>query len=471
MKRLTWSCAVILSACGFAACSSSDGANDDPAGNDPAGTDTGNPHDEPGDIGGPGEEGTNGGACDEDVSDVELDAGTALGVSANQVLEFAGGTHTVSLAWLDTNVEYGPESGRSEITLTVEPLAAHWVDRSPRTISGGSEEGTLIDIGTPLDGCRDSLKIDARITVSTQGGALAETVDTVLEASDADFASGRFSIDLAAIAGTFEATPQVPRNSEVTRSSLGFELGFSEYGAVGALNLISEFRTLDGNAVGIGGAGAIAHFPADNYCGTTNAFSVTAEQAVRGVSMAAALDALNTDEPVAVRYRSGASSVLDIAFTSNEERVCVSFGRDELYNGEASGAVLEFAGRVTLESADGRIDGSFPVTISTQTQNGELRTSASAQQSTQDVTQAAALPATFGVQDEIDFAAYGGGAVTFQSIVSSEQDGGSLVVNGLDIPECISNPQPPPPGANGSPGCRGIDFVPLWSAAWGETLP
>jgi hypothetical protein len=44
-------------------------------------------------------------------------------------------------------------------------------------------------------------------------------------------------------------------------------------------------------------------------------------------------------------------------------------------------------------------------------------------------------------------------------------------VNGLDIPECISNPPPPPPpGATSSPGCRGIDFVPLWSAAWGDSL-
>jgi hypothetical protein len=466
MKRLSWSCAVILSACGVVACSSNGSSGD--VEDDPAGTDTGNPFDEPDIDNG---EGTAGGACDEDVTDVELDAGTALGFSANQVLAFAGGEHTVSLAWLDSNVEYGPESGRSEISVTVEPLAAHFVDRSPRTTSGGSEEGTpTIDIGTPLDGCRDSLRIDVRIGVSTTGGALAETVDTTLEATDVDFASGSFTIELGAIAGSFEATPVPPRNSEVTRSSLGFELGFSEYGAVGALNLISEFRSLDGNAVGIGGAGAIAHYPAENYCGQTNAFSVTSEQAVRGVSMAAALEALNTDEPVAVRYRSGASSVLDVAFTSSEERVCVSFGRDEQYNGEASGAVLEFAGRVALESADGRIDGSFPLTITAQTQNGELRTIASAQQSVQDAAQAAALPASFGVQDEIDFAAYGGGAVTFQSIVSSEQDGGSLVVNGLDIPECISNPQPPPPGANGSPGCRGIDFVPLWSAAWGDPL-
>jgi hypothetical protein len=465
MKRLSWSCAAILSACGLAACSS-DGAS-----NEPAGTDTGNPFDEPDNTDEPDGEGTVGGACDEDVTDVELDAGTALGFSANQVLEFAGGAHTVSLAWLDTRFAYGPESGRSEITLTVEPLAAHFVDRSPKSPSSNTLDDLPTDIGAPLDGCRDSLEIDVRVTVSTAGGALAESVDTVLEASDVDFASGRFSIELDDIAGSFEAQPEAPPNSEITRSALGLAFGLSEYGVVGQLDLTSEFRTLDGSALGIGSSGSLANFPADDYCGSTNAFSVTAEQAVRGVSMAAALDALSGDETVPVRYRSGASSLLDVSFSSDADRVCVSFGRDELYYGEAGGAVLDFAGRVTLESADGRIDGSFPVTIMAQTQDGGLRTTASAQQSVQNVAQAAALPAGFGVQDEIDFAAYGGGAVVFQSIASAEQNGGSLVVNGLDIPECISNPPPPPPpGATSSPGCRGIDFVPLWSAAWGDSL-
>lgn len=463
---------MILSACGLAACSSDDGpGNDDSI--DPAGTDTGNPHDEPGDnLGGPGEEGNVGGACDEAVTDVELDAGTALGFSANQVLEYAGGEHTVSLLWLDSNVEYGPESGRSEITLTVEPLAAHFVDRSPRSSTSNTlQDGLATDIGTPLDGCRDSLRIDVRLGISTAGGALAETIETTLDAADVDFAGGSISIELEDIAGAFEADPQPPRNSELTRSSLQLSFGLSQYGAVGSLGLVSEFRSLDGNAVGIGGGAPIGHFPADDYCGQTNAFSVTADQPVRGVSMAAALEALSPSSPVSFRYRSGEVSALDLSFTSDEDRVCVSLGRDELYNGEAGGAVLDFAGRVTLESVDGRIDGSFPVTISAQTQSGALRTTASAQQSVQDVAQAAALPAAYGVQDDIDFAAYGGGAVTFQSIVSSEQTGGSLIVNGLDIPECISNPQPPPPGANGSPGCRGIDFVPLWSASWGDSQP
>lgn len=465
MKRLSWSCAVILSACGLAACSEGE------VNEDPAGTDTGNPHDEPGNIDGPGlGEGTAGGACDEDVTDVELDEGTALGFSANQVLAFAGGAHTVSLAWLDSTIPYGPESGRSEVTLTIEPLAAHFVDRSPKSSSDGLGGESLIDIGTPLDACRDSVRIDVRVGLSTSGGALAETVDTVLDASGADFVSGAFTIDLSGIAGTFEAQPTPPPNSELTRSSLQVAFGLSEYGAVGSFTISNEFRSLDGNAAGVGGGAPVAQFPADDYCGAANAFSVTADQAVRGVSMAATLAALNEQSSVPVRYRGGASSTLELSFTSDVERVCVSFDRDSQYNGEAGGAVLSFPGRVTLQSGDGRIDSDLGVTLSAEPFDGALIFEARVEQSTQNVTQAQALPAAFGVQDDVDFSAYGGGSAVFQSVSSDARSGGSLTLNGFIVPECISNPQPPPPGANGSPGCRGVDIVPLWSAAWGDSL-
>jgi hypothetical protein len=462
MKRLTWSCAVILSAfCG----SCKEGEVDNGAPEPPAGTDTGNPYGD--DLGGVGSgEGTAGGACDETVSDVGLDEQTPLGFSADDVLAFAGGEHTVSLAWVESNVAYGPEHGRSEITLTVEPLAAHFVARSPKTSSGS---GPTIDIGTPLDGCRGSVKIDVRLGLSTQGGALAETVDTVIEASAADFASGGFSADLAMLAGSFEAQLTAPRNSELTRSSLQASFGFSQYGAVGSLSLFSEFRSLDGNAAGVGGGGPVAHFPADDYCGAANAFSVTADQAVRGVSMAAALEALNSDAPVAVRYQSGASSTLELAITSDVERVCVSFDRDQQYNGEAGGAVLEFAGSASLESADGRIDGTFPVTISAEPLGGALIFEARAEQSAQDRAEAAALPASFGVQDEVGFDAYGGGSALFQSASSPSGAGGSLTLNGFIVPECISNPPVVDPAAGSAPGCRGVDLVPLWSATWGNT--
>ena len=451
MKRSLSSMAVIASAFALAACS---------------GTDTGNPFDEPGgDLDSDGEEGTAGGRCDEQVADIDLDAASALGFSANEVLTFAGGEHTVSLLWLEDPIaSYGPESGRSEITLTIEPLAAHFVERSPKTTSG-EVVFSDIDSDDPRDSCRDSIRLDVRVGVSTAGGALAETVETTLDAFAADFVSGSLSFDVNELVGSFEAEPALPRsNTELTRSSLQLSFGLSQYGAVGSLLLFNVFRSLDGDTEGaIAGGGSIAHFPADDYCGATNSFSVTAEQAVRGVSMAATLAALGERAPVPVEYRDGESSTLELSFTSDVERVCVSF--DALQGG----AVLEFPGRVTLESADGRIDGAFDVTYLSEPLGGAPIFQALGEGRTQDASEAAALSAAFGVQDELDFSPYDGALLLFSSSASSVSWGGGLSVSGLIVTECSSNLQPSSSVTQGSPGCGAIDRGLLWQATWGET--
>lgn len=429
MKRSISSMAVVSSACVLAACS---------------GTDTGNPFDEPvGDVNSDGDEGGSaGGRCDEAVAEIELDAATALGFSANQVLDFAGGEHTVSLAWLEDPIaSYGPESGRSAITLTIEPLAAHFVDRSFKTSSGDVGFPT-IDTGDPRDSCRDSIRLDVRVGVSTAGGALAETVETSLDAFAADFVNGSLSFDVGELRGSFEAEPTLPQsNTELTRSSLQLSFGLSQHGAVGSLLLFNVFRSLDGDTEGaIGGGGTIAHFPADDYCGATNSFSVTADQALRGVSMAATLAALNERSPVPVEYETGESSTLELSFTSDVERVCVSFDAIQ------SSAVLEFPGRVALESADGRIDGAFDVTLRAEPLGGGLIFEALGEGRAQDASEAAALSAAFGVQDPLDFSPYDGALVLFGSSSSSASWGGWLSV--------LSD---------------AIDRELLWQATWGET--
>ncbi|MET0412328.1 MAG: hypothetical protein ABW217_13585 [Polyangiaceae bacterium] len=429
MKRSISSMAVIWSACALAACS---------------GTDTGNPFDAPGGgLDSDAEEGAAAsGRCDEGVADIELDAPSALGFSASQVLEFAGGEHTVSLAWLEDPIaSYGPESGRSAITLTIEPLAAQFVDRSFKTSSEDVGFPT-VDSDDPRDSCRDSIRLDVRVGVSTAGGALAETVETTLDAFAPDFVSGFLSFDVNELMGSFEAEPALPRsNTELTRSSLQLSFGLSQHGAVGSLVLFNVFRNLGGNTEGaIAGGGSIAHFPADDYCGATSSFSVSAEQALRGVSMATTLAALNARSPVPVEYRDDESSTLELSFTSDVERVCVSFDAIQ------SSAVLEFPGRVTLESADGRIDGAFDVTLLAEPLGGGLIFQALGEGRTQDALEAAALSAAFGVRDEIDFTPYDGALVLFSSSSSSVSSGGGLsVLSGA------------------------IDRELLWQATWGET--
>lgn len=459
MKRAWFGCAAAMAALGFMACQ---GSATHPR--EPAGTDTGNPFD--------GNEGVNtggeNGACDIDSSSIQLDEQTPLGFVPQTVLDLVVGQHSQSLAWLPSDVTYGPESGRSDITLDIEALGnARLLDREPRQASGEGPAINLADLGSP---CQDSVEVDVSIAITTAGGALSERVETTIEASAADFARASIVLDVTDIVGSFEADPQPQPNMELTRSSLSLTLGFSEYGAVGSVQLYSEFRSLDGSAVGQGGAGELAHFPADDYCGASS-FSITAEQSVRGLSMAGVLDRLNANSPAPLRYTPSApSSELSFSFENSEERVCARFdGGQSVYNLAAEDAALEFPGTVTLASADGRIEGDFPVRIVAQSSSGTLQmVYADASAQADDTTQAAALPAQFGIGDSIDFTAYDGGRVEFTNHDESQSAGGQLTVYGLDVADCVTNPPPPDPGGMSSPGCRGTDRIPLWTANWGE---
>lgn len=458
MNKSLSSLSALLAACALHACNA-DATNDDNAN----GTDTGNPADGDDD---PTGEGGFGRGCDAEETELDPTETTALGFTAQSVLDLVVGEHTQSLAWLDGNVEYGPESGRSEITLSITAAGAPTlVDREPRPAPSGAGEGIALgEIGVY---CTDSVRVKVDVAITTAGGALDEVVAGVFEAHAADFASGRLSFDLEALNGSFEAAPFAPPNSRLTSSTLTLALGFTELGASGAFNLGSTFESTDGSAVGMGSSGEVAHFPADNYCGPTGA-SVTADQTVRGLSMGQSLDALNAMSPAQVRYQTGAPSELTLAFTSAEERVCVRFD-DAQYGGEsANDMTLEFPGVVRLISTDGRIDGTVPLRVSASRENGVSTIRAEANADAQSAAGAPALLPQLGIRDDVDFSAYDGGYVQLLTMVAEDSVGGSLRAYGLDIADCVTNPPPPDPDGMGSPGCRGTDRVPLWGAFWGD---
>ena len=417
------------------------------------GTDTGNPFDASGsdDVETPG----GGVDCDATESDVEAGQSTELGFSAQEVVDLVSGERRASLLWLESpKVEYGPETGESEIRLTVEVVGSpRFIDREPRPPGAGSE--TELPIYAPA--CNDSIELDLRIGVVTAGGALDEIAETTAIASARDFAVTGFSLSLDSLMGSFEAKVEPPPNAEFTVPvPLSVRLGFTEYGLLGSMNMGGEFRALDGS-VGAATYGDIARFPADDYCGP-DTIGVAADQSVRGLSIASALEPLNAMSPVQLRYDGGDSAELALSFSNAEPRVCVSLG-------VAGGISLEFPGVVTLMSTDGRVDGNVPVQFSVEAAEG-VPASISVQGSLQadDPSQAASPPAQFGIRDALHFSGYDGGRVEFLGVAS----GGSLRVYALDVAECVTNPPPRDPNATSHPGCRGTDRIPLWGARWGN---
>jgi hypothetical protein len=117
-----------------------------------------------------GDEGTLG-RCSEQRAPLQLGEVSPLGFSAADVLSFVEGEHVTTIEWQPIDVPYGPESGKGELTLSVENLGhARYVDRGDAVC------------------CFAAVQADVRVTLRTRDGALHESFVTVLEASNPDAA-------------------------------------------------------------------------------------------------------------------------------------------------------------------------------------------------------------------------------------------------------------------------------------------
>jgi hypothetical protein len=416
------------------------------------GTDTGNPND------GHGTAGEVGGLCDQSERPLALDEATPLGVSAAELFQWLAGAHHETLAWQDQSASFGPEHGQSEITLEIEPLGAHFVDRSPATQSSGAGLA-IAEIGTVGDPCADSLTLDVRLHLSTSGGALNETIETTLEAKARDFVSGHVQLPTDMLTGSFVADVAVPNGFVASGApKLSLDLGLSQYGDQGQFTLLSEFRSNDGQAVGQGGGGIVARFPAGDTC-ESGSIGVSSTESVRGVSMDAVLQSLNGSSPARL---DGSTATLELTFASSSQRLCVQLGA-------GADSTLAFPGRVTLRSSDQRIDGSIDVTLSGAATGGVLEHSgAVANDFLLDRAQASAARLRYAITQPLDFSSYDGGAFEFSTDVTETGAVGALRAYGLDQAECVTNPQPVDPNAQSTPGCRGTDRIAIWSASWSK---
>jgi hypothetical protein len=304
------------------------------------------------------------------------------------------------------------------------------------------------------------LTLDVRLHVSTSGGALNETIETTLEAKARDFVSGHVTLPTDTLTGSFVADAAVPNGSVATGApKLSLDFALSEYGDQGRLSLFSEFKSNDGQSVGQGGSGMVARFPADDSC-ESGSIGVSADQSVRGLSMAALLQSLNGSSPARL---DGSAATLELAFASSSQRVCVQLGA-------ADASTLAFPGRVTLHSSDQRIDGSIDVTLSGAATAGVLEHSgAVANDFLLDPVLASAARPRYAIAQALDFSSYDGGAFEFSTEVTGSEAVGALRAYGLDQAECVTTPSPiEPSGEQGSAGCRGTDRIVLWSASWSK---
>ena len=154
--------------------------------------------------------------------EVALDAVTEAGFSAQDVLAYAEGEHREALRWLmPEDLRVGPESGESELTVSVERAGDRAGDFRPDTDAIG--HGAR---------CRPWITIDVVVSIQSRSGALNDRFEATLYATDARVAYLRATTPALDLAGTLEVSRE---RTNVTASSYDLKMTFSEHGATGSL--------------------------------------------------------------------------------------------------------------------------------------------------------------------------------------------------------------------------------------------
>ncbi len=405
------------------------------------------------------------GGCDEHQEPLDdFDEATDAG-SANQLLEYAERTFDAPITWKSAadgqSWTVGPESGEGVLHLSVArgtrayrlTYSAHQDD------SGAGEELAVAAVCPP-----PQLGVEARVTVTTDGGALAESFDTLLRSETQGVATLDAPLNLQDLAGDLSVSFS-ESNAKLVQSRIQAVL-MSE-GTTGAISGMEQVGSGSGpNGVSSASRAVLAVWPDSAACQRASAqgdgLGVSLADDVLGVSGADTLTSAAPSGPTAITWMDGERTTLEFGIESEGEG-CFRV-RQSPVPGEG-GPAVEYPVTITLKSADGRVDGRYPGTVLASGTGGARQVIASALLNLASADAAASGFASVEVPS---------GTETLSVRIESKQVGG--IASGLvrlvawsASPCSAQAPVPGPSGSGmGSPGCAGATQTPLESASWGD---
>jgi hypothetical protein len=415
------------------------------------GTSTGNPTTEPpGNLGG-GE--TAGGSANCKVTsatELGLDAESALGFTANDVLAFVEGTHEETLRWYPQDgFSYAPESGEHALTVQITRDGAPRFTKYTRASNGSLGEIALAGVdGEP---CSDAIEIDVEVLVKTDQGALDETFPATLIVRNDKAVSiyHRFKEDKAQ--GSFVVTNVNLANARVVQLALSIQL--TRYSMQGNFTGIVEQRLGEGPTAGVSAGSSrnpIASWGAQDcsYHGTP----VPRSAAVDGVSGDDALALVNRTRNATVTFSGGAASKATLSFSALSEHACAVL--DDGYASFGGAGSIYLRATLRIQSEDGRIDGTWQVGLTAK--RGESGALSEVQVTFDDaqIAQPGSLVARYGIHG-IDESRFDNVSANLTLKASPEATlDGELAVTGFTNTPCMPVVTMGPNGG-GSSGCPG----------------
>lgn len=393
----------------------------------------------------------NSGGCDEHRAEVGFDEETAAG-TAEALLSYAERTFDSPLSWKTANDgqswTVGPESGEGTLRVTVTRGAKAFVlTYTPPENDSGQE---VTNVGVLCPPAR--LGVEAKVSVTTDGGALAESFDTVLRSETPGVAMLNVPFKVADLQGSLSVDSGNP-NAELVQ--LGLDAVLTSVGTTGSISGLEQVTYGSGpNGTVSASAALLAVWPGGESCGAGEGLGVELEDDVFGQTGVAALAAVSPEAPVAVQWLDGGATTLDIGIASTGDG-CFRVSQSPIPGD--GGPVTQYPVTVTLQSADGRLDGSYSGLVESGYRNGERRVVA---------TVALSLDAADVEQSGFGSPALPDGTERVLLQFEAGEGGGAVRLMAMSSSPCAM--QASGGQGSGSPGCAGATQTQIEAASWAD---
>ncbi|RYZ01626.1 MAG: hypothetical protein EOO73_34920 [Myxococcales bacterium] len=384
----------------------------------------------------------NSGGCDEKRVEIELDEPTEAG-TAEDLLAYAERTFDAPLEWKTAGQgqawSVGPESGTGALHIGVARGAkAYRITYTPPQSQGGEEIANVGVLCPP-----ERLGVEATVSITTDGGALAESFETVLRSDTPGVAMLNVPFAVSELEGELSVASSNP-NAKLVQ--LGLDAVLTSAGTTGSISGLEQVTS--GSVTGAGPA-VLAVWPGVQACGGGEGLEVPLEDEVLGATGESTLAAVTPASPVPVQWLDGSSTTLQVGIESTGGG-CFSIN-DSPVPGEG-GPQAEYPVTITLQSADGRLDGTYSGRVEARYRDGQR-------------TALAAATLTLGAAD-VDRTGFGSVSLptgTEMLLLQFESEGSAGFVRLVAVG---GSPCAKQSSGSGVPGCAGASQTQVEAAAW-----
>lgn len=398
------------------------------------------------------------GGCEENKEELEgFDTETAAG-TPEALLGYAEGTFEAPISW-KTAAEgqawsLAPESDKGQLHLTVTRGTKAYL----LTYTQPKDQGPGgIELASGGICPEPRLGVESHVDVSTEGGALAESFDTLLRSTDVGVATLTVPLDLAKLGGSLSASSANPK-SKLVQTQLEATLT-----AAGTTGRITAMEQTDGGQVASASRALLAVWPDSAACADAEdgvGLEVSLADTLLGTNGTETLASIALEAPADITWMDDSTTKLAVGIESTGNG-CFRV-KDEWPIAVDSGPGMSYPVRVTLKSDDGRVDGQY---------DGHAVVSGSG--SDRRIQVEAVLEVDTAHAADSGFSGVSVPTSSERILVSfkvSRQQGttsGSVDLFAVTSSPCVSQPPMSTPGGGASaPGCDGDSVTRLENAAW-----